>query len=158
MAWTTGADLLQWIADTLKVATADLPAAWTRQASAAVDLGYANLIGYIAGLGYSAAQLAGTVDQGAAWNLSQGIYELAGLAGGFADYKTEWFERFDLVARWEKGERKCVLTSGGVPIAPDGTSDIGGIGYGRTDAVEQLLNPDTTLDPPAWGAGTDWPW
>lgn len=139
MAWTTGPDLLQYAADQLAVDIAALPDKWARQAAAAVNIAYTNLVAYIAELGYSAGQIV-TFDNAADLNLAQGLYELAGLGAGYGDYPREWFDRFDLVTQWTERKRRCVLISQGVPLAPDGSSAIGGISSGTTDAVSQTAH------------------
>lgn len=133
MAWTSGAALLQWTADTLKVAVADLPALWTSNADAAVEKAYQDLLAFVGTAGYSGSQMSGS-DQAVSWNLSQGLYEMAGFGKGFGDYSQEAFDRFDVISRLKEQE-SFTLTVDGEPIAPDGTSAVGGVAHGTNDAV-----------------------
>lgn len=138
--WITSASLLQYAADVLHVPVANLPPEWADFSVNAAQLGYDNVVAYLAGLGYSAAQLSQPPDQGADWNLTQGLYELAGMGGGFATYERAWFDRFDLVKQWKEGTRMCVPLYAGVPTGPDGTSAIGGVAHGCVQAAEHGLN------------------
>lgn len=147
MAWTTGSDLLLFAADTLRKSVSELPDSWARQADVAVELAYVTLLSTLATSGYSAEQIARS-DQATTWNQFQGLYELAGLAGGFGNYPREWFERFNIAERLKSLE-KIALTRGGVPIAPDGSSDVGGFAHGLNRSA-RLLSDDPrvrTSDP-----------
>jgi hypothetical protein len=136
MAWTTTAALLEWTADVLKVDEADLPALWTRNAAAAVQSAYEDLLAVLGNTSYSGTQIS-TSDQAENWNLQQGLFALAGLGGGFGDYKSEFFDRFNVVAQLAESLKSggFSLTSAGVPIAPDGTSAVGGIRYGNGSGI-----------------------
>ncbi len=136
MAWTTSAAMLTYAANELKVLQSVLPPLWTDISADAVDQGYDQLVTYICSMGYSAGQLAAPPDQGAAWNLSQGLYLLGGFGGGFADYPREWFDRFNVVKQLDEGGG-WALIFGGVPLPPDGSSEVGGIRHGQITSVAQ---------------------
>ncbi len=139
MAWCTSSQLLQWIADTLKVDEADLPTLWTRNAQAAVDSAYETLLKALAGTSYSGTQLS-TSDQAENLNLQQGLFALAGFGGGFGEYKAEFFDRFnvakDIMEQWKGG--LFALTKDGDPIAPDLTSAVGGIRFGNAAGLPTI--------------------
>lgn len=132
MAFTTGAALLQWTADTLKVAVADLPELWTRNADAAVQTAYEKLLAVLGKSSYSGTQIS-TSDQVEMWNNAQGLFELSAFAKGWGDYDDSAFTRYDVCTELTEMLKSggFALTKDGEPIAPDSTSAVGGIRYGN---------------------------
>lgn len=153
MALPTAANLLQLAADVTEVDIAALPALWTRNAAAALDLGIANLTGFLSTAGYSAAQLA-EYDQQYAWSLSQGMYELAGYGKGFGESQVPGFDRFDVIKKLTE-QKQWALLIGGVPRAPDGTSEVGGIASGSILGCPTPCGPTCGRGP--WWGGLRWP-
>lgn len=148
--YCSSAQLLQYGSDVVQVPIGNLPVLWTRQAGNAVTLGWVNLASKMATFAYSATFLDGS-DQAMPWNLSQSLYELAGLGGGFGDYKREWFDRFNVCDRMTK-EEFAVLTIQGVPQAVGANaSAVGGANFGQVCAVTEIRRRNRH----GWG---NWRW
>jgi len=134
MAFPTGADVLTYAGAILKVDVADLPPLWTTISTQAAAQGQADILGVMALKGYSGAQL-DSWDQSFPFGLTQSLFRLGSMGGGYGDYKAEWFDQFDLCDI--KGGGKSgflvnfgVVFSSNVVVSPDINSPVGGVGFG----------------------------
>lgn len=135
MAWITGADLLTYAASVLKVAEADLPALWTTISGQAAAQGQADICGVMRIKGYTQAVL-DTWDERETLNLTQGLYRIGSLGGGYGDYKPEWFKQFDLCEKDGILDRAGVVVVDGEVVAPAG-SEVGGVSHGCVTQVRR---------------------
>jgi hypothetical protein len=139
--YITAAQLLQFVSDTFGVPVANLPARWSDQSGNAVTMGFSKLIAFLQTVGYSQAQLT-PFDQAVDWNMSQSFCELAGAAGGYSEYKLEWFDRFNIVKLLFDSKGQWSISVNGVPTAPAvGGSAVGGIRSGTLDAGAAFQAP-----------------
>ena len=108
--------------------------------SSFVDLAYEHLQSYISEAGYSGSQMAAS-DQAVKWNLSQGLYELAGLAGGWGGLPARELRPIQRrqAAPWTANAgRSAVRASRWPPTRP---APVGGVRSGTT-AAANLLSSD----------------
>ncbi len=127
-AWITGAELLSYAGATLKVAVADLPTLWTTISGQAAALGQADITGVMTTKGYTPDVL-DEWDERVALALSQGLYRLGAMGGGYGDYDKEWFKQFDLCAKDGILVNFGVVIIDNVATAPAG-STVGGVMHG----------------------------
>jgi len=124
-------DLLTFVAGTLHVTVATLPAEFTTMAGSAITIGYSDLLTVYLDAAYTIAQIDAS-DTIVGQSLSQSLFRLGFMAGGFGDYPPGYFKEFDLR---EALSKTLAVSSAGVAVAP-GPSAIGGISHGRNSAVD----------------------
>ena len=126
------------VAAALHVAADQLPPEWATLASIACKDASEDIISLLALKGYSAAQIA-SADQLASW-VERRAYVLTMYRGtALANYD---LTSVKLVDPYEMIERANAILINRQPVAPDtGATPVGGIGFGRLNAVDGRL-PD----------------
>lgn len=124
------------VAAALHVAAADLPSQWDDLIAQSTADAYADLLTILVLKGY-AGDIALSADQFAVWQERLAAYFTLGRGSALASYDMKSVEWLD--PRKMLQEASAVLVNG-VPTAPSaGESDVGGIAYGRVDAVDDAL-------------------
>jgi|ERR1700722_2542378 len=138
--YITVAQLLQQVSDILEVPVGNLAPSWVDLVNTSVTKGYVNLIAAIAWKGYSGAQFDSS-DQAASWNLQQATYEISIDGKGLGGFPKEDLLGDNIAARIQKGGDmdNFALTVLGQPIAPDGSSPVGGVSSGTISAGPRLI-------------------
>ena len=146
--------VLERVASGLHVSAANLPAAWTSICAQATKDAAAEIKRIFVLKGYTPQQLAAS-DDARVWNEMLGAFFAFVRGTALASYDLKAVEYLDCRKAMQEA---AALVINDTAVAPSSNGEIGGVSSGVLDAVDGALDPNSTLDPPAWGLGARWPW